>query len=163
MGVTTGCDVVWDAHAIGVMHSFVHFFFSSRRRHTRCALVTGVQTCALPIYTRIAAPIAGQIGRALYTRGNLVGPQSEPLARIIQLDPIRVVFSVSEGRLVTLRQQRRGGGAVDVEALHLTLRLPNGSEYPHNGRVEYAESEVDPQTGTVAIRLDRKSTRLNSI
>src|SRR3546814_10174973 len=28
------------------------FFFSSRRRHTRCALVTGVQTCALPIWTR---------------------------------------------------------------------------------------------------------------
>src|SRR3546814_7028805 len=31
------------------------FFFSSRRRHTRCALVTGVQTCALPIY-RIVDP-----------------------------------------------------------------------------------------------------------
>src|SRR3546814_16814358 len=31
---------------------FVFFFFSSRRRHTRCALVTGVQTCALPIYQR---------------------------------------------------------------------------------------------------------------
>src|SRR3546814_6648225 len=30
---------------------FIFFFFSSRRRHTRCALVTGVQTCALPIYT----------------------------------------------------------------------------------------------------------------
>src|SRR3546814_1153873 len=30
----------------------VYFFFSSRRRHTRCALVTGVQTCALPIYIR---------------------------------------------------------------------------------------------------------------
>src|SRR3546814_10228845 len=30
--------------------SFFCFFFSSRRRHTRCALVTGVQTCALPIY-----------------------------------------------------------------------------------------------------------------
>src|SRR3546814_8633521 len=29
---------------------FIVFFFSSRRRHTRCALVTGVQTCALPIY-----------------------------------------------------------------------------------------------------------------
>src|SRR3546814_17058741 len=29
------------------------FFFSSRRRHTRCALVTGVQTCALPIYDRM--------------------------------------------------------------------------------------------------------------
>src|SRR3546814_4725604 len=34
------------------------FFFSSRRRHTRCALVTGVQTCALPIY--VAAPEAGR-------------------------------------------------------------------------------------------------------
>src|SRR3546814_6035914 len=31
------------------MCSFCDFFFSSRRRHTRCALVTGVQTCALPI------------------------------------------------------------------------------------------------------------------
>src|SRR3546814_3318109 len=29
------------------------FFFSSRRRHTRCALVTGVQTCALPIYRNV--------------------------------------------------------------------------------------------------------------
>src|SRR3546814_4379383 len=33
------------------MICIVGFFFSSRRRHTRCALVTGVQTCALPIYT----------------------------------------------------------------------------------------------------------------
>src|SRR3546814_9043958 len=33
----------------------VYFFFSSRRRHTRCALVTGVQTCALPIF----GPVAG--------------------------------------------------------------------------------------------------------
>src|SRR3546814_9437115 len=32
-----------------VVHMLVLFFFSSRRRHTRCALVTGVQTCALPI------------------------------------------------------------------------------------------------------------------
>src|SRR3546814_18321127 len=32
---------------------FIFFFFSSRRRHTRCALVTGVQTCALPIFFRV--------------------------------------------------------------------------------------------------------------
>src|SRR3546814_4665034 len=31
----------------------LYFFFSSRRRHTRCALVTGVQTCALPILLQI--------------------------------------------------------------------------------------------------------------
>src|SRR3546814_1978432 len=33
-----------------VLLVYICFFFSSRRRHTRCALVTGVQTCALPIY-----------------------------------------------------------------------------------------------------------------
>src|SRR3546814_21135534 len=51
-----------------------YFFFSSRRRHTRCALVTGVQTCALPICMievntvdanrigQILLPLAGKIG-----------------------------------------------------------------------------------------------------
>src|SRR3546814_15086144 len=38
-------------HAATLYSSFI-FFFSSRRRHTRCALVTGVQTCALPISAR---------------------------------------------------------------------------------------------------------------
>src|SRR3546814_7295324 len=35
---------------------YIYFFFSSRRRHTRCALVTGVQTCALPISLRAVWP-----------------------------------------------------------------------------------------------------------
>src|SRR3546814_990662 len=35
---------------LGCLYRFFDFFFSSRRRHTRCALVTGVQTCALPIF-----------------------------------------------------------------------------------------------------------------
>src|SRR3546814_8072619 len=38
------------------------FFFSSRRRHTRCALVTGVQTCALPIFACSLSAIAAQAG-----------------------------------------------------------------------------------------------------
>src|SRR3546814_6202190 len=36
-------------HVVFILFCFFFFFFSSRRRHTRCALVTGVQTCALPI------------------------------------------------------------------------------------------------------------------
>src|SRR3546814_20413203 len=40
------------------------FFFSSRRRHTRCALVTGVQTCALPISTPSAAHTRWQVAAA---------------------------------------------------------------------------------------------------
>src|SRR3546814_4934570 len=40
------------------MFGFLCVFFSSRRRHTRCALVTGVQTCALPIYHGVAPALA---------------------------------------------------------------------------------------------------------
>src|SRR3546814_5666796 len=55
----------------------VVFFFSSRRRHTRCALVTGVQTCALPIFRRgepsmISTPIRHVFdGRTGMLVGNL--------------------------------------------------------------------------------------------
>src|SRR3546814_14687466 len=41
------------------IQSYVYFFFSSRRRHTRCALVTGVQTCALPIWALAGSMIGG--------------------------------------------------------------------------------------------------------
>src|SRR3546814_9292124 len=41
------------------MITCVFFFFSSRRRHTRCALVTGVQTCALPIYAPCEEQLSG--------------------------------------------------------------------------------------------------------
>src|SRR3546814_1031967 len=56
------------------------FFFSSRRRHTRCALVTGVQTCALPICELRQSPVAN-LSNAL--AGRLPGlvafqPSGEP-------------------------------------------------------------------------------------
>src|SRR3546814_4160467 len=41
--------IVYSVYVLHKRSCFVSFFFSSRRRHTRCALVTGVQTCALPI------------------------------------------------------------------------------------------------------------------
>ncbi len=102
-------------------------------------------------YTRIEAPIPGKIGRAALTVGNLVGPESGALARIVQLEPVRVVFSIPEGLLVTLRQDA-GGTMPDADALSFTLRLPNGTTYGHDGTVEYVASEVDPQTGTIAVR-----------
>src|SRR3546814_7381655 len=46
----------------GVVSIFIIFFFSSRRRHTRCALVTGVQTCALPISCGEGPETTGSIG-----------------------------------------------------------------------------------------------------
>src|SRR3546814_5082268 len=44
---------------------YCFFFFSSRRRHTRCALVTGVQTCALPICRALASAAVEAVDRLL--------------------------------------------------------------------------------------------------
>src|SRR3546814_10201941 len=44
------------------------FFFSSRRRHTRCALVTGVQTCALPIYEAMTAAFGAKSADGAWTQ-----------------------------------------------------------------------------------------------
>src|SRR3546814_13665360 len=54
------------------------FFFSSRRRHTRCALVTGVQTCALPIYL---GPVYGVQWRSWPTPG---GQHIDQIAQVLQ-------------------------------------------------------------------------------
>src|SRR3546814_1728612 len=62
------------------------FFFSSRRRHTRCALVTGVQTCALPISS---SPAAGRL-RALPRVGMPVRRAS-----VMSWNPARLVLEQS--------------------------------------------------------------------
>src|SRR3546814_7914674 len=72
-------------------HCYFVFFFSSRRRHTRCALVTGVQTCALPISdAQPASPAAGQ-GTTVVITGDhnqvILGCQSCPLSEDAQSNP----------------------------------------------------------------------------
>src|SRR3546814_3637756 len=58
------------------------FFFSSRRRHTRCALVTGVQTCALPISTILTTVIADR-GGLLFPQITEVFPGQEVIDRTL--------------------------------------------------------------------------------
>src|SRR3546814_6732283 len=55
------------------------FFVSSRRRHTRCALVTGVQTCALPI---LADGSERGVGNAILVKVNQIGTLSETLEAV---------------------------------------------------------------------------------
>ena len=111
-----------------------------------------LQTAKLNLsYAHIVAPIDGEIGRPALTVGNLVGPDSGSLARIVSLDPIRVVFSMTEGLLVTLRQESKGA-ELDPATVEIALRLANGTEYDQAGQIEYVENEVNPQTGTAAVR-----------
>ncbi|WP_319521811.1 efflux RND transporter periplasmic adaptor subunit [uncultured Desulfosarcina sp.] len=106
-------------------------------------------------YTTIKAPISGRIGVSNFTRGNLVGPESGPLARIVQLNPIRVVYSVSESDRVDVLLGIQGQGKSFEDAkkdLVPRLRLPNGAMYALPGRIEFTDNEVDSTTGTVAVR-----------
>jgi membrane fusion protein, multidrug efflux system len=114
----------------------------------------GVRTAELNLsYTRILSPIAGRIGKANITEGNLVGPDSGVLATVVQLDPIRVVFSVSERDFVTVGQQRQGATSEEIKAGFVpTLELPNGTAYPENGQLDFVGNEIDPATGTVPVR-----------
>lgn len=103
-------------------------------------------------YTRITAPLSGRIGQSTFSIGNLVGPDSGSLARLVQMDPVRVVFSVTQGEMVTLRQAAGVNGTSQREALHLRVRLPNGELYDQEGTLEFVGPEVDVRTATAAVR-----------
>lgn len=103
-------------------------------------------------YTSIKAPISGRIGRAAYTLGNLVGPGSGALARIVQLDPIRVVYSVSENEYVTEKMKIASDPGRQIVQLVPRLKLPDGQMYPKDGSMDFTDPQVDPGTGTIAMR-----------
>lgn len=102
-------------------------------------------------YTTITSPITGKIGQALITKGNFVGPSAGSLAEIVQLDPIRVVFSIPEQELLDLQQSDMAEGG--AENVNFSLALSNGTPYPQTGTLEYIDNQVDPATGSVAIRI----------
>lgn len=102
-------------------------------------------------YTRIVAPISGRIGQPLFTKGNFVGPDFGAIARLVQVDPVRVVFSVTEGEITTFRQREAAEMQSKVDAIKLNLRLPNGSVYKPEGTLEFLAPEVDSRTGTAAV------------
>jgi len=114
-------------------------------------------------YTTIQAPITGRIGRTMYTRGNLVSTASGPLARIVQVDPVRVVYSISENDIPALQAAMTDAENKDNNRLlSPQLRLADGSDYTGNGHVDFVDNEVDQATGTVAVRalFDNKDGNL---
>jgi len=116
-------------------------------------------------YTEVRAPIDGRTGRALVTRGNLV--QSDPtpdlLATLVSLDPVYVYFDVDE-------QTYLGYTAADGDAAvnnvggrgKVFIGLGNEQGFPHEGRVDFIDNQLDATTGTIRMRavLDNKDHRL---
>src|SRR3546814_9994460 len=98
------------------------FFFSSRRRHTRCALVTGVQTCALPICD---GPDAAELDRLLWHHLRLAKPER---LLLIGSDITRMTAATAlpdaRGRLLNINQDGVKMEAVAVAHPMMLLARP---------------------------------------
>jgi membrane fusion protein (multidrug efflux system) len=107
-------------------------------------------------YTKIVAPIGGQIDKSSLTPGALVtASQTTILTTIRTIDPINVDVSASSTDLLNWRQAIKEGrlkfGGADVS---VKLKLDNGADYPHPGKVAFVESNVSQTTGTFALRAE---------
>lgn len=103
-------------------------------------------------FATVTAPIAGRIGRALFTPGALVtSGQAEPLARIQQVDPMNVDITQSSNEYLALRRAIAEGG-VQASTAPVRLRLSDGTDYPLPGTLEFADIDVEQATGSITLR-----------
>ncbi|MEP7010323.1 MAG: efflux RND transporter periplasmic adaptor subunit [Acidobacteriota bacterium] len=102
-------------------------------------------------YTRVTAPISGVSSRAEKSEGSLVGPgETGLLTRISQVQPIWVRFSAADQTMRALREGISSGklSSPGNRNLEVELVLPDGSVHPERGRVNFADSLIDPATGS---------------
>ena len=116
-------------------------------------------------YTEIAAPFAGRIGRIAFAEGDVVGPGKGALATLVRLQPIDVEFSISEAAYLRI-MRRLGGESGDIwksispeDSPTVSLIMPGGDRFAETGRIEFIDNQVDPQTGTIAMRARFENAR----
>ena len=100
--------------------------------------------------TRIIAPISGQIGKTSAHVGDYVSPSKGALSRIVQIDPIRVSFPLTDRAYVAWRSAQLKGSAPDYR---LRLLLPDGSEYSGLGEWAFDDNTMSKETATIIMRL----------
>lgn len=101
-------------------------------------------------YTQVRAPISGRVSRHMVDIGNLVQAETTMLTRVEAFDPIHVYFAISESDVVELMAKSPGTNAAALKAnppaIFMGLTGENG--YPHEGKLDFAEAGIDPQSGT---------------
>jgi membrane fusion protein (multidrug efflux system) len=104
-------------------------------------------------YTRVLAPVAGRVGLAKFTIGNLVGPDSGPLATLISHDPIYVQFPLTQRELLEAKREFQAKGS-DVRNVVIRVRLPDGQIYDKPGTLNFVDVTTDAGTDTVTLRAE---------
>jgi membrane fusion protein (multidrug efflux system) len=102
-------------------------------------------------YTDIKSPLSGRIGRANFSVGDFVGPDSGPLATVVAQDPVYVTFPVTQRQLLDLRNEAIKRGS-DPRNVTVRLRLADGSSYAEAGKLDFVDVQVDPGTDSVQVR-----------
>lgn len=102
-------------------------------------------------YTIIQAPISGIVGNVDLTRGDYVSPSSGTLLKIIQFDPIRVVFSITDKDYLN-EMAKQSGGLFNGEAIK--IRLSNGQIYNKTGKFRFLDNEINRSTNSIAVYAD---------
>lgn len=103
-------------------------------------------------HTKVCAPISGRIGKSLRHAGDYVSPSKGALARIVQMDPVRVTFPITDRAYLAWSRNAAGRGAKVGDTRRLRLRLADGTIYPATGAWEFSDNEMSAETATLIIR-----------
>ena len=98
-------------------------------------------------HCRIHSPIAGVIGLTNYTEGNYITPSSGVLATIVQLDPIRLKFSMSSRDFI--KDFATIGGLKNN--CSVKIKLADGTFYESEGEIEFVNNEAVKSTDTILV------------
>jgi membrane fusion protein, multidrug efflux system len=104
-------------------------------------------------YTEIHSPIDGRIGISNFTIGNLVGPNTGPLATIVSQDPIYVIFQASERDILDYKRRIAELGDKNGHVA-VRVRLPDGTLYAQPGLTDFLDIQVTGSSDTVAVRAE---------
>ena len=105
--------------------------------------------------TLITAPVNGRIGRSRFYEGRLVSAQTDLLTTIDQLDPMYVNVSVPESYLLRRRRELAEKKVQRPELFQLrgVMTFADGSVYPHEGNMDFADVGLRSETGTLQGRF----------
>jgi multidrug efflux system membrane fusion protein len=102
-------------------------------------------------YTEVRSPIAGKVGRALLTLGNLIQADQTLLTNVVSQDPVYVYFQPDEQTFLRYSELTRKGERAN-SANPVRVGLASDTGFPYAGAVDFVNNQVDPATGTISLR-----------